>query len=133
MEGNRSILDLDYQDLEKVLMSAGVKAHHAKALWATIQRQGVTDLSDVDFLPPLAAWVAESVGPGKDYFIERPEQVEEIHSSDGLTRKYLLRLDDGQVIETVLMEYEGRFTACLSRRRVARWAAYSALPARWVL
>ncbi len=114
MEGNRSILDLDYQDLEKVLMSAGVKAHHAKALWATIQRQGVTDLSDVDFLPPLAAWVAESVGPGKDYFIERPEQVEEIHSSDGLTRKYLLRLDDGQVIETVLMEYEGRFTACLS-------------------
>ena len=52
--------------------------------------------------------------PGKRFFIDLPEQAEEIHSSDGLTRKYLLRLTDGQVIETVLMEYQGRFTACLS-------------------
>ncbi|MEI9895055.1 MAG: radical SAM protein [Chthoniobacter sp.] len=35
-------------------------------------------------------------------------------SSDGLTRKFLLKLEDGQTIETVLMGYTGRHTACVS-------------------
>jgi 23S rRNA (adenine2503-C2)-methyltransferase len=38
----------------------------------------------------------------------------EIASSDGLTRKYLLALEDGQKVETVLMGYPGRYTACVS-------------------
>lgn len=85
-----------------------------RALWGAVQRKASTDLGEVDFLPPLRRWVDENVGPGKRFFIDLLEQSEEIHSSDGLTRKYLLRLSDGQVIETVLMEYGGRFTACLS-------------------
>ena len=40
--------------------------------------------------------------------------VQETDSSDGLTRKYLLRLAAGEQIETVLMRYTGRVTACLS-------------------
>ncbi|MEY2877856.1 MAG: hypothetical protein RLZZ15_236 [Verrucomicrobiota bacterium] len=35
-------------------------------------------------------------------------------SSDGFTRKYLLTLADGQRIETVLMRFTGRVTACVS-------------------
>jgi 23S rRNA (adenine2503-C2)-methyltransferase len=35
-------------------------------------------------------------------------------SSDGFTRKYLLALDDAEKIETVLMRYTGRVTACIS-------------------
>src|SRR5690606_17570940 len=38
----------------------------------------------------------------------------ETHSSDGFTRKYLLGLADNQRIETVLMRYTGRTTACIS-------------------
>ena len=38
----------------------------------------------------------------------------ETHSSDGFTRKYLLALADGHRIETVLMRYTGRTTACVS-------------------
>ncbi|HEV2694849.1 MAG TPA: 23S rRNA (adenine(2503)-C(2))-methyltransferase RlmN, partial [Verrucomicrobiae bacterium] len=38
----------------------------------------------------------------------------DIASTDGLTRKFLLRLADGQTIETVLMGFKGRHTACLS-------------------
>jgi 23S rRNA (adenine2503-C2)-methyltransferase len=43
-----------------------------------------------------------------------PELAADTASSDGLTRKFLLRLDDGQTIETVLMSYRARFTACVS-------------------
>lgn len=38
----------------------------------------------------------------------------ETDSSDGFTRKYLLGLADGECIETVLMRYTGRATACVS-------------------
>lgn len=38
----------------------------------------------------------------------------ETDSSDGFTRKYLLRLADAERIETVLMRYKGRVTACVS-------------------
>jgi len=108
------LLGLTFAELENMLVSDGVLAHHAKQLWRTIHRQAATDPSSVPLSPPLAKWVAENIGSGKTHFIDLPEQAEEIHSSDGLTRKYLLRLADGQVIETVLMEYEGRFTACVS-------------------
>jgi 23S rRNA (adenine2503-C2)-methyltransferase len=38
----------------------------------------------------------------------------ETDSSDGFTRKYLLELTDGERIETVLMRFNGRVTACVS-------------------
>ncbi len=38
----------------------------------------------------------------------------ETDSTDGFTRKYLLRLDDAARIETVLMRFTGRVTACIS-------------------
>lgn len=101
-------------ELQDLLVADGLSAHHTRALWGAVQRKAFTDLAEVDFLPPLRKWVDANVGHGKRFFIDLLEQSEEIHSSDGLTRKYLLRLTDGQVIETVLMEYEGRFTACLS-------------------
>lgn len=43
------------------------------------------------------------------------EQVAEQHSTESATTKRLYRLPDGQLIESVLMEYEdGRRTACIS-------------------
>ncbi len=38
----------------------------------------------------------------------------ETASSDGTTRKFLLELPDGQAIETVIMYFRGRATACIS-------------------
>lgn len=98
----------------EVLAGDGVILHHAKALWRAIHRDGEQDLVGRDFLPPLKHWVAKSVGEGKAFFLDAPEVVEEIHSTDGLTRKFLLRLHDGQTIETVLMGYDGRNTVCVS-------------------
>lgn len=109
-----SLLGIRFSELQDILVADGVSSHHMRALWGAVQRIAFTDLASVDFLPPLRKWIHENVGSGKRFFIDLPEQSEEIHSSDGLTRKYLLRLTDGQVIETVLMEYKGRFTACLS-------------------
>jgi 23S rRNA (adenine2503-C2)-methyltransferase len=110
----RSLHDLGFSGLAEVLAGDGVVPHHAKVLWRAIHREGELDLAGRDFLPPLKRWVAASVGEGKAFFLDAPEVVEEIRSSDGLTRKFLLRLRDGQTIETVLMGYDGRHTVCVS-------------------
>jgi len=110
----RSLHDLSFPELVGVLAEGGVIRHHAKVLWRALHREGVQDLAKVTFLPPLQRWVADSVGEGKAYFLEALEEVDEIHSTDGQTRKFLLRLRDGQTIETVLMSYASRQTVCVS-------------------
>ncbi len=110
----RSLHDLGFSEMEALLEAGGVRRHHAKALWRALHREGEADPGSRDFLPPLQRWVRESVGEGKAFYLDVPEAVDEIRSSDGLTRKFLLRLRDGQVIETVLMGYEGRHTVCVS-------------------
>lgn len=110
----RSLHDFGFSELVELLAADGVIPHHAKVLWRTLQGEGELDLASRNFLPPLRRWVEESVGEGKAYFLDAPEVVDEIRSLDGLTRKFLLRQRDGQVIETVLMGYQGRHTVCVS-------------------
>jgi len=106
--------DLSFAEMKDALAADGVIAHHVKPLWRALHGDGLLDLSVCNFLPPLRRWVDASVGDGKMFHLDAPEVVDEIHSSDGLTRKFLLRLRDGQTIETVLMGYEGRHTVCVS-------------------
>ena len=101
--------------LEKEIGASGLAPGHTRALWRSLHRDAVTTLDDCgSFSPPLRRWVAGRVGKGKAFTLDAPEVVADTASSDGYTRKFLLRLDDGQTIETVLMRYRGRFTACLS-------------------
>lgn len=109
-----SLHDLGFSGMEEVLASEGINRQHAKTLRRALFREGETDLSKRTFLPPLQRWVEANVGEGKPYFLDAPEVVDEIRSADGMTRKFLLKLDDGQVIETVLMGYDGRHTVCVS-------------------
>ena len=111
----RSVHELSYREIEDALRADDVKIVHAKKLWRQLHREAAEDLTACDhFLPPLQQWVDHNVGTGKTYFLDHLQPVDEQRSSDGLTRKYLLKLRDGQTIETVLMAYDGRFTACVS-------------------
>ncbi len=95
-------------------MSA-ISAVHARTLWRALHRTATIDLwTCADFQPPLRRWLAENLGEGRRFFADAPEVVSDTASSDGLTQKYLLRLAGDQTIETVLMSYANRFTACVS-------------------
>ena len=105
-----SLHDLTFDQLKARLANDGVKEVHTLSLWNALHRRASTDLTAHDhFLPPLQRWVAEH--PPE---LDLPPISALIESSDGLTKKLLLRLDDGQEIETVVMGYPGRFTACVS-------------------
>lgn len=110
----QSLHDLSYDELIEALAADGLVAHHAKALWRAVHHDGELDFTNRKFVPPLKRWVETFVGEEKTYFLDAPEVVDEIRSSDGLTVKFLLKLRDGQTIETVLMGYHGRHTVCVS-------------------
>jgi 23S rRNA (adenine2503-C2)-methyltransferase len=111
----RSIYGLSFDALEGELAAAGLRPAHARTLWRALHRDGAGDLAArEDFLPPLRRWAGERLGVGDGLCAALPQLQGETASSDGLTRKFLLALADGQTIETVLMGYPRRMTACLS-------------------
>jgi 23S rRNA (adenine2503-C2)-methyltransferase len=111
----RSLLDLTLAELEREFVASGLSPTHARTLWRALYADLVSDLARAaDFLPPLRRWLAAHLGDGRQFFVDAPDETADTASTDGLTRKFLFRLADGQTIETVLMGFKGRHTACLS-------------------
>ena len=110
-----SLHDLPFPALESALAADGLRPVHARALWRAVHRECALEFAGrAEFLPPLTRWAAEHAGESGRFFLDAPAVAADTASSDGLTRKFLLRLADGQTIETVLMGYTGRSTACVS-------------------
>ena len=105
----RSIFGLTLDELGREM--APLSITHAYSLWRSLYRKPA---ASHEVSPPLRRWKAEHIDEEQSFSSSMPEIVSDIASQDGLTRKYLLRLADGNTIETVLMGYPGRSTACLS-------------------
>lgn len=109
-----SLHDLTYDQLTAVLVGDGLRPAHGKTLWNELQFRSSTDpLSRPDLPPPLRRWLESRLESG-EWTLDTPDVSSDIPSSDDLTRKCLLKLTDGQEIETVIMGYQGRHTACIS-------------------
>ncbi len=104
-----NLYDLSYPALENLLQSWGFSPYHAGRIWTYLyQEQAAMAAAMTDLRPDLRErLVAETAVP-------LPHPHLDTHSSDGFTRKFLLALADGQTIETVLMGFKGRATACVS-------------------
>jgi 23S rRNA (adenine2503-C2)-methyltransferase len=110
MDNLTNLYDLTRQQLVELLARWGEARYRADQLWHWLYQNKATTFASMHTLPPaLREHLAAETRVGG------AEVVKELHSFDGETRKYLLRLPDGQLIETVLMEYSGvRRTACIS-------------------
>jgi len=82
---------------------------HAALLWRYLYWECAETWEDMTKMPAkvLRVLAAETA-------LDAAPVARETHSSDGFTRKYLLSLADHKVIETVLMRFKGRVTACIS-------------------
>lgn len=103
---------LRFDELAARLRDDDVRPFHAAALWKAMHDPSADRSHAPALVPPVRRWLARHVGP--DPYGALPAVVSTASSRDGRTEKFLLRLADGQRIETVIMGYPGRFTACLS-------------------
>lgn len=102
------LLGLDRKALEALLAGWGEPAYRAAQLYQAIYVRRIQDPARISTLPqPLRKRLA---GQGS---ITWPVIEKEFRSTDG-TSRYLLRLGDGETIESVLMPEEHRDTICLS-------------------
>ncbi len=109
-KGLKSIYDCSLDELTQVFAGWGQPAYRARQVWEWLYQRKVTDFAAMTSLPKDLRARLES-----DFRMGRLEPVAELHSTDGQTVKWLWRLPDGQMIEGVLMEYDGvRRTACIS-------------------
>jgi 23S rRNA (adenine2503-C2)-methyltransferase len=108
-----SLYDLSFKTLQSRLLADGVRPIHAVQLWKLLYHElEQVPTASVSLSPPLRRWLQSALeGP---LTLMQPSVCDRLDSSDGLTKKLLLRLHDGQEIETVVMGYPGRFTACIS-------------------
>lgn len=101
--------DLTREDLRQLTVRWGFSPVHAARLWAYAYLDRVESWALMPELPARYRAKAEA-----ELAFPRLSVAVETHSADGFTRKYLLALADGRRIETVLMRYTGRVTACIS-------------------
>ncbi|MBX3733372.1 MAG: 23S rRNA (adenine(2503)-C(2))-methyltransferase RlmN [Verrucomicrobiae bacterium] len=108
-----SLLDLEFDQLQERLVAAGLRKAHALPVWRRLHRDLPAGASGPTPLHgPVQRWLESCLGaPGT---LPVPSVRQRITSTDGRTRKLLVRLSDGQEVETVLMGYPGRTTACIS-------------------
>ena len=103
------LYDLDLSALQSLLAGWGEPAYRARQLWEWLYVHLATGFDQMTSLPrPLRERLAAEASMGV------PPVVNTIQSADGETRKDLLRLEDGETVETVLMRYRERRTACIS-------------------
>ena len=104
-----NLYDLTREQLRLQLVRWDLNPVHVARLWNYLYIELAASLDAMPELPPkLRARLATDTHLGV-----LPTALETA-SSDGFTHKYLLALADAERIETVLMRYTGRVTACLS-------------------
>ena len=103
--------DLTREELRSLFARRGLATVHADTLWNRLYLGLAAEISSAA-LPGLPARVLAFLQ--KETRLGVPGVALATDSSDGFTRKYLLELADARRIETVLMRYSGRVTACVS-------------------
>ena len=103
-----NLIGLSREQLVEVLKNLSEKPFRATQLWHWMYHRGVTDFAAMtDLGKPLR----EKLMAG--FYVGRLEIKQALVSADG-SRKWLLRLDDGNEIETVLIPDDGRGALCIS-------------------
>ncbi|MCG5239250.1 23S rRNA (adenine(2503)-C(2))-methyltransferase RlmN [Azospirillum doebereinerae] len=107
-DGRKNLVGLSREELEAEMLSIGLEKFRARQLWHWIYHRGATDFS---VMTTLAKPVREKLADS--HAIARPMVVKDLKSADG-TRKWLLRMPDGQEVESVHIPEEDRGTLCVS-------------------
>ena len=102
------IKSMNLEEMKSLMAELGEKPFRAKQIYSWLHEHLVTSYDEMGNIP---AKLKEKL---KEYPITALEMVDEQISAIDGTRKYLFRLADGNVIESVLMRYKHGNSVCIS-------------------
>lgn len=109
MSEKTDIKSLNFKELQEYMLSIGEKKFRAKQVYEWLHRKQVQSFVEMTNLSKdLQKKLEEQAG----LTVLEPVEVQ-VSKLDG-TRKYLFRLEDGNVIESVLMKYKHGNSVCIS-------------------
>lgn len=114
------IKSMNKEELKDLMVQVGEKPFRAKQIYSWLHEHLVTSYEEMGNIP---GKLKEKL---KEYPITALEMVDEQISAIDGTRKYLFRLSDGNVIESVLMRYKHGNSVCISSQVGCKWDAVSA-------
>src|SRR5512140_975020 len=103
-----NLLDLDSQGMERFFAGLGEKPFRARQVLKWIHRRGAADFAEMtDIAKDLRAKLTQAAA------IQPPVVVGDGTAADG-TRKWLLKVDGANAVESVFIPEDGRGTLCVS-------------------
>lgn len=100
---SRPISGLSFISLQRALVARGERPFRSGQVARWIYRSAVADFAEMRNLPKeLRSWLADA------YQFSSANLTTQLTSGDGDTTKAVLRLEDGSLVETVLMQYRQR-------------------------
>jgi 23S rRNA (adenine2503-C2)-methyltransferase len=112
----KSIFDLSFKELEKVLIDCKQERFHARQIFAWLYKKGISDFASMSDIPSnLRDKLREN------FPIFSTKITEHLYSRDG-TEKFLFELNDGNFIEAVSIPAEKRVTGCISTQVGCKFA-----------
>jgi 23S rRNA (adenine2503-C2)-methyltransferase len=108
MPSTPELYGLTRSQLQTLVADWGFSGEHANKLWSELYRYGKLEIPRFD-LPERFHVQLQQAANMTPLRVHR-----RVHSTDGLTQKFALSLADDLIIESVLMQFRERTTACLS-------------------
>ena len=105
---SHNIRQASLQDITNFLVSNGEKAFRAKQIWQWIWQRGVTDFEEMTNLSRTTRELLR-----QNWYFDCLEPVHIQTATDGTT-KTAWKLYDGEIIESVLIPGNQKFTVCVS-------------------
>lgn len=110
----RDLLDMSPEELERAFEDAGLEKYRARQVFQWVSR----GLKDLDGMTDISKALRERLK--ESFYIGGADIESKLISKEDETVKYLLRLGDGNMIESVLMKYHHGYTACISSQAGCR-------------
>lgn len=104
----RNLMDMTIEELEQMLADMGQQRFRAKQIFKWVN-SGINSIDDMTNISKQLRQELSEVSK-----ISRIKLASKLKSKIDATAKYLFELEDGNIIESVLMEYKYGFTACIS-------------------
>lgn len=104
----KDLKSLTYRELEELILSIGEKKYRAEQIYPWLAK-GIENIDQVPNIPKSLKASLEDIS-----YISKAKIHKKLESKIDDTKKYLIQLEDGNIIETVFMKYQHGNSICIS-------------------